>query len=50
MFIGTILFITGLAFLLKNLGILSGVTWSFIWPVVIMLIGLSMIINKKKLV
>ena len=48
MFIGIILFILGLSFLLKNLGILMDVTWSIIWPAVIMLIGLFMILKRRK--
>lgn len=48
MIIGAALFIIGLSFLLKNLGILTEVTWSFVWPILIMIVGLSMIFNRRK--
>jgi membrane-bound ClpP family serine protease len=48
MLFGIILFIIGLSFLLRNLGIITDVTWSFIWPIAVMLIGLSMIFKKTR--
>lgn len=48
MLIGSVLFIIGLAYLLKSLGVLTDVTWSFIWPVILMLFGLALIFKRKK--
>jgi len=48
MIIGAGLFIIGLSFLLKNLGVLNEVTWSFIWPILLMIVGLSMVFNRRK--
>jgi len=48
MFVGFTLFILGLAFLLKNLGILTDITWSFVWPVILMIIGLFLIFRKRR--
>ena len=48
MFIGGIVLLLGAAFLLKNLGILTDVTWSVVWPAILVVIGLCMMFKKKK--
>jgi len=40
--IGPLIVVVGALFLLSNLGLISPVTWSIIWPIVVILIGLSM--------
>ncbi len=47
MFLGLILSITGVVFLLKNLGYISGAAWSIIWPVILVVIGLKIILKRK---
>jgi len=48
MFFGIILLIFGVAFLLKNLGVMEDVTWSIIWPSILILFGLIAIFRKKR--
>ena len=48
MFFGSILIITGLVFLLKNLGIITINVWPVLWPLILMAIGFSFIFKKKK--
>jgi len=48
MFIGAILLLLGLAFLLRNLGVLDEVTWSIVWPAILIVISFFMIFRKKK--
>lgn len=39
--LGFVLF--GILFLLRNLGIIRGNLWDFVWPLVFIIIGISMI-------
>jgi len=48
MFIGIILLIIGVAFFLKNAGVIDAVTWSIIWPLLVVFVGLFMVFRKKK--
>jgi len=41
------LIIVGAIFLLKNLGVISGVQWEIIWPIVLIVLGVSMLFKKK---
>ena len=47
MFWGTILVILGFAFLLKNLGILPGGSWDVAWPLLLMVLGISLMSHGK---
>jgi len=46
MLFGSILIIIGVVFLLENLGILSGGVWDIIWPLLLILLGLSFFFKK----
>ena len=48
MFVGVFLVLLGLLFILDNLNYISGELWSYIWPLIIICIGLSMIFNRVK--
>jgi len=48
MFLGLILSITGVVFLLKNLGYISGAAWDVIWPAILIVIGLKTILKRKE--
>ncbi|MFA4995768.1 MAG: DUF5668 domain-containing protein [Patescibacteria group bacterium] len=43
MFFGLLLIIIGIVFLLENLGIVTGDIWDVIWPLIIILFGVSVI-------
>ncbi len=45
--LGAGLVIIGIIFLLKNLGIMPDIAWDVIWPVILVVIGLTMIFKKK---
>ena len=40
--IGLIVLLVGVLFLLHNLGLIPAITWGIVWPVIIILIGISM--------
>ena len=44
---GAALVIVGVIFLLKNLGIISGIAWDVVWPVALIVIGTSLLFKKK---
>jgi len=46
MFLGLILIVIGLVFLLKNLGYISEPAWSIIWPVILVVIGLGILLKR----
>lgn len=43
MFFGLLLIVIGIVFLLENLGIVTGDVWDVIWPLIIILFGVSVI-------
>ncbi|HPW34446.1 MAG TPA: DUF5668 domain-containing protein [Candidatus Paceibacterota bacterium] len=45
---GIILIVLGVVFLLENMGIFSGAAWEFIWPIVLVGIGVWMVMRNKK--
>jgi len=48
MFMGTLLILLGILFLLKNLGILSGNLWDVFWPLILIALGLSILLKREK--
>jgi len=48
MFFGIILVVIGALLLLNNMGIIYGSFWNYLWPVVIVAVGLRMIVGEKK--
>ena len=44
---GFIFVIVGVLWLLQQMGYIVGDFWAFVWPVIIILIGLSMIEKKR---
>ena len=42
------LIIIGSAFLLKNLGYISGSTWGIIWPALLIVFGIGILLRKDK--
>ncbi len=47
MYLGFGLVLIGILLLLNNLGIIKGDAWDYIWPMVIILLGLSMFGRNK---
>jgi|SaaInlLV_10m_DNA_2_1039722.scaffolds.fasta_scaffold73989_2 hypothetical protein len=45
--IGIIFVVVGVLWLLETMGFIVGDFWGFVWPVIIILIGLSMIDKKS---
>ncbi|NCN07284.1 hypothetical protein GW933_01180 [Candidatus Falkowbacteria bacterium] len=41
------LVIIGIVFLFKNLGIMPEIAWDIVWPVILIVLGLTMIFKKK---
>ena len=48
MVLPSLLIIIGGAFLLKNLGYISGSTWGVIWPVFLIVFGIGILLRKGK--
>ncbi len=48
MYIGFLLIVVGVLFLLKNLGIISGGFWEILWPIVVVFVGIAMLFGRKK--
>jgi len=48
MFVGLLILVVGVVFLLQNLGYISGGVWEIIWPSIIIIVGLSMIFRSRK--
>lgn len=45
---GLVLVILGVFFLLKNAGIIDGNFWGYLWPILIIFLGLSVMDKDKK--
>ncbi len=48
MFFGLALVIVGIIFLLEKLGIISGSIWGYVWPSLVILLGLFMVLGKRR--
>ena len=46
MLFGVILVVIGILLLLEKMGIITGNFWDYLWPVVIIVIGLSFVTKK----
>lgn len=46
-FLGSLIILIGLIMLLQTLGIISGSIWKYLWPVVIILVGIAIIFTKR---
>lgn len=44
---GIVLIIIGITFLLKNLGIISSGAWGFIWPALLIVLGLWFLLRGR---
>lgn len=47
MYLGLLVSVVGVVFLLQNLGYIGGNAWNIIWPAIIIVVGLSMIFRSK---
>lgn len=47
MWFGLGLVLVGMLLLLNNLGIITGDTWNYIWPGIVIIIGLSLLFKKN---
>lgn len=45
--LGAGLVVVGIIFLLKNLNIMPEIAWDIIWPVILIVVGVTMIFKKK---
>ncbi len=45
---GLILIFVGVLFLLNSLGLLGGIAWDVVWPIVVVMLGLCMVIRDSK--
>ncbi len=43
---GLIVILIGAMFLLKNLGIIDMTQWSILWPIIVLLLGISIVLRK----
>lgn len=48
MFFALAVILVGFIFLLRNTGYITGEVWSYIWPIFIILLGISMLLKKDK--
>ena len=48
MWIGFFLIALGLLFVLDNFHILRGDVWEYAWPLILILLGASMVINRSR--
>ncbi len=44
---GIILIVIGGVFLLKNMGLLEGIEWGILWPIILIVLGVNMILKKR---
>ncbi len=45
---GCIVIAIGIIVLLQNMGIISGSIWGYIWPLFIIIVGLSILFHDRK--
>ncbi len=45
--LGLIVILVGVLFFFKNLGLINNISWNILWPIVVMLIGISMVLRRR---
>ncbi|MCB2230716.1 hypothetical protein KQH82_08365 [bacterium] len=48
MFIGVLLLILGVLLLLREMGLIYGNVWDYVWPIALIALGASMIFKNKR--
>jgi hypothetical protein len=48
MFLGVLLLILGILLLLREMGLIYGNFWDYVWPIALIALGASMIFKSKK--
>jgi len=48
MFVGFVILALGVFFLLKNLDVISGDIWDYLWPAAIIALGISILFKKRR--
>ena len=48
MFVGIVVLALGVLFLLRNLGVISGDIWDFLWPIAVIALGISILFKKRR--
>ena len=48
MFIGALLLLMGILLLLQRMDVIPGGPWEYFWPVVVIALGLSMILKRRR--
>lgn len=48
MFLGLMVLVVGVVFLMQNLGYISGGVWEILWPSFLIITGLVMIFRQKE--
>jgi hypothetical protein len=46
-FLGSILIVTGIVFLLANLGVISSVDMNLFWPILVIALGVHLLLRRK---
>lgn len=46
-FIGALLIVTGIVFLLTNLGVISSVDMNIFWPILVIALGVHLLLRRK---
>ncbi|NTV22520.1 MAG: hypothetical protein HGB03_03070 [Candidatus Yonathbacteria bacterium] len=46
-FIGSLLIVTGVLFLLNNLGIISHISMDLFWPILVIALGVHLLLRRK---
>ena len=48
MFVGSLLLMFGILLLLKQLGVIYGDVWDYLWPLALIALGASMIFDRRR--
>ena len=48
MLFGLVLVIIGVLLLLQNIGLIEGNFWNYLWPIIIILLGISILSKKNR--
>lgn len=47
MFFGLALIIVGVIFLLEKMGIVTGAVWGYVWPCLLIALGLAIVLGRR---
>lgn len=45
--LGLVIILIGILYFFRNIGLIDSISWTILWPIIVMLIGVSMVLRQE---